>query len=136
MNFFFDNCLSPKYAKSLDILSEKDGHRVFHLQDKFPRNATDKEWIRALGLETGWVIVSGDCRILKTPELKAEWGRSWLTAFFLASGWMNVAYWQQIANLVKWWPAILEQSRLVEHGTGFEVPYRTSRLKPVIVRRS
>jgi uncharacterized protein (DUF433 family) len=42
---------------------------------------------------------------------------------------------QQIANLVKWWPAILDQARLVEHGTGFEVPFRTSRLKPVIARR-
>jgi len=26
VKFFLDNCLSPRYAKSLDILSEKDGH--------------------------------------------------------------------------------------------------------------
>lgn len=135
MSFFLDNCLSPKYARCLDILSEKDGHKVFHLQDKFPRDARDQDWIRALGTEGDWVIVSGDTRILRTAELKAEWARSRLTAFFLASGWMNAGYWSQIANLVKWWPSILEQSRLVDLGTGFEVPFRSSRFKPVIVGR-
>ena len=135
MRFFLDNCLSPRYAKSLDALSEKDGHTVSHLRDKFPRDAKDKDWIRALGREGDWIIVSGDSRILTTPELKNEWAQARLTAFFLASQWMNAPYWHQIANLVKWWPAIVDQSRLVEHGSGFEVPFRTSRLKPVIVRR-
>jgi PIN like domain len=136
VRFFLDNCLSPRYARSLDALSEKDGHKVFHLQDKFSRDAKDRDWIRALGQEGGWVIVSGDTRILRTPELKSEWAQARLTAFFLGSGWMNVGYWQQIASLVKWWPTLLEQARLVEYGTGFEVPFRTSRLKPVIARRS
>jgi len=135
VKFFLDNCLSTRYAKSLDILSEKDGHKVFHLLDKFPRDAKDKDWIRSLGHEGGWIIVSGDVRILRTPELKNEWAQARLTAFFLASGWMNMGYWHQIANLVKWWPAILDQARLVEYGTGFEVPFRSSRLKPVIARR-
>jgi hypothetical protein len=135
VRFFLDNCLSPRYAKSLDALSEKDGHKVFHLQDKFPRDAKDRDWIRTLGRESDWIIVSGDTRILTTPELKNEWAQSRLTAFFLASQWMNAPYWQQIASLVKWWPAIIDQSRLVERGSGFEVPFRTSRLKPVIVRR-
>jgi hypothetical protein len=37
---------------------------------------------------------------------------------------MNVAFWAQAAMLVRWWPSILDQARLVERGTGFEVPYR------------
>jgi len=124
VRFFLDNCLSPRYAKSLDILSERDGHSVIHLKDKFERDATDPEWIRGLKTETDWVIVSGDTRIIKTPELKAEWLSSGLTAFFLGTGWMNIGYWPQVSLLIRWWPSILEQARLVECGTGFEVPHR------------
>lgn len=135
MNFFLDNCLSPRYAQSLNVLSERDGYRVFHLQDKFPRDVKDAEWIKGLGKEGGWGIVSGDTRILKTPELRKEWAQARLTAFFLGRGWMNVPYWPQVVLLVRWWPAILEQARLVERGTGFEIPYRApGRFKPVIVR--
>ncbi|MFL6195177.1 MAG: hypothetical protein ACJ75H_13465 [Thermoanaerobaculia bacterium] len=123
MKFFLDNCLSPRYAQSLHILSERDGHSVVHLMDKFDRDATDPTWIRGLSREGDWVIVSGDTRILKTPQLKAEWLSSGLTAFFLGSGWMNLAYWPQAGLLVRWWPSILDQARLVERGTGFEVPH-------------
>lgn len=108
MRFFFDNCLSPRYAQSLNILSERDGHTVTHLMEKFDRSATDPFWISGLKAEGSWVIVSGDTRILKTPELKAEWLRSGLTAFFLGTGWMNVTYWAQISFLLRWWPSILD----------------------------
>ena len=124
MRFFLDNCLSPRYAQSLNILSERDGHKVVHLVDMFDRAETDLVWIRRLGKESDWIIVSGDTRILRTPQLKAEWLTSGLTAFFLGPGWMNVTYWVQAAMLLRWWPSILDQSRLVEQGTGFEVPYR------------
>jgi len=135
VRFFLDNCLSPRYAQSLHALSERDGHRVVHLQDQFPRNSPDVTWLRGLGTEGDWVIVSGDTRIVKTPELKAEWARTRLTAFFLGPGWMNIPYWEQAVLLVRWWPKILEQSSLVDLGTGFEVPYRSpSRFKPIIVR--
>lgn len=100
--------------------------------DVFERSSTDMEWIRALGEEGDWVIVSGDTRILRTPEVKAEWLASGLTAFFLGPGWMNLAYWAQAGLLVLWWPSILDQARLVERGTGFEIPHqRPGRFKLV-----
>lgn len=124
MRFFLDNCLSPRYAKSLDILSERDGHSVVHLVDKFERSVDDPTWIRALESESDWVIVSGDTRILRSPQLKAEWRRSGLTAFFLSNGWMKVSYWHQASLLVTWWPSIIESARLMQVGTGFEIPFR------------
>lgn len=127
MNFFLDNCLSPRYARSLHVLSERDGHSVVHLSEKFERDVTDPTWIRALAAsDHDWTIVSGDSRILRTPHLKAVWLESGLTAFFLDQGWMKVPYWEQVAALVRWWPKILEQAGLVEKGAGFEVPYRSS----------
>jgi len=136
VRFFLDNCISSRYAESLHILSERDGHSVVHLGSKFPRNAPDEVWLRALAAEGDWVIVSGDTRILTKPVLRREWERTRLTAFFLADGYMNSRYWTQIVFLMRWWPDILEQARLVEHGTGFEVPFRKSgRLKPIFSRR-
>jgi hypothetical protein len=126
VRFFLDNCLSPRYARALHVLSERDGHEVVHLMEMFDRSATDPVWIGGLKAAGDWVIVSGDTRIPKTPELKAEWLKSGLTAFFLGPGWMNLTYWLQIGLLLRWWPSILEQARLVEKGAGFEVPYRSS----------
>jgi hypothetical protein len=82
------------------------------------------------------VIVSGDTRIIRSQELRREWQKARLTAFFLAAGWMKVPYWPQATLLVRWWPKILEQSRLVQRGSGFEVPYRApGTFKPVITGR-
>jgi len=135
VRFFLDNCLSPRYAQALQSLSEKDGHKVVHLQEKFLRDSPDKVWIQGLRDEGDWIIVSGDTRIVRNSELKREWAQSRLTAFFLGHGWMNLKYWPQAILLVRWWPAILEQSRLVERGSGFEVPYRApGRFKPIIAR--
>jgi len=110
VRFFLDNCLSPRYAQALLALSEREGHTVVHLEDKFPRNSPDKVWIRGLSEEGGWTIVSGDTRILKHPELKREWAQSRLTAFFLGHGWTNLQYWPQAVLLVRWWPNIIEQA--------------------------
>jgi hypothetical protein len=132
VRFFLDNCLSPRYAESLHILSDRDGHEVTHLKDKFERDVRDPVWIRKLGEEKEWVIVSGDTRIIRTPQLKAEWLASGLTAFFLSPRWMHAKYWPQIGMLLRWWPKILEQSALVERGAGFEVPYQSpGRLKVI-----
>jgi predicted nuclease of predicted toxin-antitoxin system len=129
VKFFLDNCLSPRYAQVLDILSSDDGHKVFHLRDRFARDVEDHDWITQLKKEGDWVIVSGDTRITKAPHLKAVWLDSKLTAFFLGKGWMNTRYWDQVTLLVRWWPTILETAARIETGTGFIVPYRTHRLE-------
>ncbi len=129
MRFFLDNCLSPRYAESLDILSANYGHSVTHLGQRFGRNVTDQYWIRELRSEGDWVIVSGDSRIATSPPLKAIWLESGLTAFFLDRGWMNIRYWEQIALLVKWWPEILHTAQKFEAGSGFVIPCRGHRLK-------
>jgi hypothetical protein len=99
---------------------------------KFERNTPDPSWIRKLGEEKEWAIVSGGTRILKSPQLRAEWLSSGLTAFFLSPRWMHAKYWPQITMPLRWWPNILEQSGLVERGTGFEVPFQPpGRLKVI-----
>ena len=124
MRFFLDNCLSPRHAHALHALTPD--HEVRHLSDVFEkRNTPDEEWLSRLAQDGDWVVVSGDMRIFKSPQLRQVWIDSKQTAFFLAKGWMNQRFWDQAWWLVRWWPQILGQAQLVEPGSGFEVPAKS-----------
>jgi hypothetical protein len=124
LKFFFDNCLSPYLAQAIRALSVPERHEVVHLRDRFQANAPDVDWITALGQEGAWVIISGDPRISKNRHEREVWRQAQLTTFFLAKGWMTIGFWEQAANLVRWWPKIVEQAHLVQAGAVFEVPIR------------
>jgi hypothetical protein len=101
-----------------------EGHEVVHLQDRFPANVADVDWITTLGRESNWVIISGDPRISRNRHEREVWRQAQLTTFFLARGWMTINFWDQAANFVRWWPRIVEQAHLVQAGAVFEVPIR------------
>jgi PIN domain-containing protein len=126
VRFFLDNNLSPAFPPALSHLSQADGCTVQHLSEKFKRNIPDEEWLPELSKEGGWVVVSGDLRIFKSPHLRRIWIESKLTAFFLAKGWMNKPFWEQAWWLVRWWPHIMNQASLMTPGYGFEVPAKPS----------
>jgi hypothetical protein len=126
LRFFLDNCLSPHYAKALDSLSLSEKCPVFHLSNVFnARNIPDEQWLPELSKQGDWVIVSGDMRIFKSPLLRQIWIESRMTTFFLGKGWMNQSFWEQAWWLVRWWPHIIEQAKLMEAGTGFEIPAKS-----------
>src|SRR6266581_3339216 len=62
MRFFLDNCLAIRHARALNEMVKPE-HTFTHLQDKFGPNAKDEDWIRALGREGDWIVISGDYRI-------------------------------------------------------------------------
>lgn len=136
MKFFFDNCLSPHLARAIHALVDAEGDSAIHLRDKFVQNTSDVEWIRTLGSEGEWTIVSGDYMISRKEHERAAWKESGLTAFFLAKGWTNFEIWEQAWRLVRWWPRINEQARLVQPGAGFEVPVTpTSKFRQLEFRK-
>ena len=127
MRFFLDNCLAPQYAKALNALSEPDGHRVAHFAEVFPRrNIPDDEWLPKLSEMGDWIVISGDLRIFKSPQLRQVWVESRLTAFFLGKGWMNQPFWLQSWWLVRWWPQVIAAAASHERGSGFEIPAKPS----------
>jgi hypothetical protein len=135
LKFFFDNNLPPHLAAAISALSKPEGHAVVHLRDKFDPSVRDVDWIRALAAEKDWVIVSGDYQISRKEHEKQAWRESGLTAFFLVKGWTNFSFWDQSYRLVRWWPRIIEQARLVQAGAGFEVPINaTSKFKQIVFR--
>ncbi|HVF59771.1 MAG TPA: hypothetical protein VNJ70_08190 [Thermoanaerobaculia bacterium] len=124
MKFLVDNHLSYRLADALGQLADYEGDTVVHIRNKFGEGVKDVEWVPRLASEGEWVIVSGDCKIRTKPQERQVFFAAQLTTFFLAPGWTNCGFWEQAFLLVKWWPKIGEQARLVERGRVFEVPYR------------
>lgn len=126
MNFFIDNHLSHRLADALNALSDIDD-TVVHVARKFGPSASDQVWIAELGEEGGWVVICGDWRIRTKPAERRLFAAAGLTTFFLAKGWTNTLdYWRQAHLLVRWWPKISQQAKLVEPGTLFSVPISQS----------
>lgn len=120
MRFFFDNCLAPKHAKALDALVVPD-HQVIHLRDRFAANTPDEQWLRKLGEEEDWVLVSGDHRIIKTRHLRAIWRACRVTGFFLKPAWMDQPLMNQHARLASCFSKIIVAAESHPKGTGFTV---------------
>lgn len=123
MNFLLDNNLPPAFAKAIHALSQRDGHEVIHLKDKFPRDAADIEWVSTLKEEGGWVIISQD-QFRKSDLEKKAFRECGLVVFCLAKQWSKENYWKKAQKLIQWWPAIIEQSERVSGGAAFRVPWR------------
>jgi hypothetical protein len=131
MRFFLDNCISPKYARALRVLAEMQQYEIVHLQDRFPPDIRDEDWIRQLGEEGDWVIVSGDPRISRSKPVRNVWRESGITAFFFADGWAQHRFWRQAADMVHWWPTIVLEAGRALRGSGFLIPVKGSKLKTI-----
>jgi PIN like domain len=130
VNFFFDNCISFRIARALNVLDEHN--EIVPFRDKFPVEIKDIEWISELAKESDkWVVVSGDSRISRNKAEREAWLEGELTAFFWEPGWENLPHWRKAATMVKWWPAITDQARKIAPGAGFLIPVRSSRLRQV-----
>lgn len=112
-------------AKAIASLCEPDGILVQHLREKFAANTPDEIWIRTLGQEGAWSIVSQD-RFAKNSLEQEAFRRSGLTAFILPKSWAGLKEWDKAWRLIRWWPRIIEQAGLIEGGAAFLVPINFS----------
>jgi len=120
MRFFLDNCLAIRHARALNEMVKPE-HSFTHLQDKFPPETKDEEWIGKLGAEGGWNVISGDYRIGKSAHERAAWHRSGLTVFFLSKGWTNIPPLQQHSKLALILDDIIEHASTAQPGSGFSI---------------
>ncbi|MGD9689805.1 MAG: hypothetical protein AB7K52_09150 [Phycisphaerales bacterium] len=127
MKFFFDNCVSRRLATAMNALVEPE-HSVVHLCDRWPRadreTIADTEWIRSLGTEAGWIVISGDIRIRSRPAERDALRAARLTTFFLADGYPKLEKWEQVRWLIDKWPEIVDLAERVAPGSTFRVPKR------------
>ncbi len=118
MRLFFDNNLSPKLARSLDVLVQPE-HRVVHLKERFAAHTADEVWMRALAAEPDWVIVSGDLQIRKNPHEIKAWQEAGHTTFFLKKGWIDLPFWDQAWKFAKVFPDLIATAERARKGRAF-----------------
>jgi len=63
--------------------------------------------------EGGWVVISADRRIHRNRLEREAWRRSGLVVFFLTPQWRRLRNVEIAWRLLRWWPHIDEQARLV-----------------------
>lgn len=128
MNYLLDNNLPPALAKAIQELSmaEWNGkHTVVHLRDKFPANTPDSDWITDLSHHADrWVIVTHD-NLNKGLEREVL-RRAGLLVFMLNKSWSSHTFWDKAYQLVRWWPAIVDQSERITGGAAFSLGWNFS----------
>jgi predicted nuclease of predicted toxin-antitoxin system len=127
VRFFFDNNISPHLAHAVRELCkvENNVEEVIHLRDRFSANTKDHEWITNLAKSGPWVVISQDTFIKNDLEREAL-RQSGLIVFVLDRQWSQHKHWPKSQNLVKWWPAIMEQSLRIKGGASYRVSWRYS----------
>lgn len=128
-----DNNLPPALARALNALSANkfsDLEQVIALREKLPPDTSDLTWIQMLSQEGGWFILSAD-QFRKHGDLERKALRqSGLIVFCLSKQWSSHHYWEHSANLLRWWPHIVEQAERLQGGAAFRVPWKLSGGKP------
>jgi hypothetical protein len=122
LKVFFDHNLSPHLAHALNVLLGPEGDQVIHLTDRFPPDTEDLVWMSALGDEGGWVVISADRRIHRNRLEREAWRQSGLVVFFLTPQWRRLRNLEIAWRLVRWWPRIGDQVRIVAPPAAFELP--------------
>ncbi len=119
--FFFDNNISKKIVEGLKAFGEE----VVHLQEKFPEDSPDVEWLRYIG-EQGFVLITKDEKVRWNPAELATIKKFKVGTFFL--GGKNLDRCKQVQQVIRNWPRIKELSgktrppfvyRIPQSGTKF-----------------
>ena len=115
MNFFFDNCTSPKLASTIDGYVRNPNSQAVHIRDcaaaglEIPASATDVQWIEALGADPReWIVVTGDARIRKVAAERAAFRRARLKGFLLPPSYQKIPVNQQASALLWRWPDLVD----------------------------
>ena len=116
MTYFFDNNISRKIVGILKLLDVD----ALHLQEVFPENAQDVDWLPRARQE-GWIVVTVDHAIRRRTSEYEAMRRSKVTVLFLQKSFLKRTKWPQAQWLVTNWPKIEAQAQELRAGTIVEV---------------
>jgi len=116
LKLLVDNMFPPALGRGLGALFADD-HEVVHIKDKFGRgNLTDADWIKALGREGGWGVLSGDLQIAKRRPSRELFLRSGLVGFFPAPAVAKLPFNRLAARLLIVWPTMVALMKTTDRG--------------------
>ena len=119
MKFFCDNNIPPKIAKIIKIIAEPH-YEVVHLEDMFPKNISDEDWMNAIK-NKGFVVITGDYRITSRQHEKKALMESNLTVFILGKGLMNINIWKQASKILGAFQDVITSAKENPHSCIFEI---------------
>ncbi len=128
MKIVIDENLSKALARALQALFVEE-HQIIHLREKFGPKVTDSTWIRALGDEGRWIVISADRRITRNKAEYNAFRSSRLIGFFLSAGLYKASLVKQTERILALWENIIVLSAQMEGGAMFELPTRSSRIR-------
>ncbi len=106
-------------------------HEVVHIKDKFGTGSLpDEDWIKALGEEGNWSVLSGDMRIAKKRPSRQVFLTNNLVGFFPAPAIMKLEFSKKVSRILYLWEVIEQQSKLVDRGC-FALPMRSMSLRQI-----
>ncbi len=124
MRFFFDRCAPIAIAQMVRAI-EGTAHVVCHLDEdgRFTATTTDADWMKVLRGDSapGWIVISGDGRILKNKAERAVLDEGGLRFFCLDKPWPNTPIYEYAWKFMKVWPRILQMASKQNSGRIFKV---------------
>tara|TARA_R110000850_G_scaffold37456_1_gene98728 strand:- start:200 stop:595 length:396 start_codon:yes stop_codon:yes gene_type:complete len=130
LKLLIDNNLPPSMGRGLGELFRKQ-HEIIHIKDKFGTGSLpDEQWIKELGKEGNWSVLSGDMRIAKKKPSRQVFLNNNLVGFFPAPSIMKLEFTKKVARVLYLWEVIEQQSKLVDRGC-FELPMRSTTLRQI-----
>lgn len=124
MNFFLDHNMPRGLANALKALAApRDDHDFKHFRDVWPENDPgDPVWIPEVAAWSGgWRLISGDRRILTTPQNQAALRSSGLIAFFMTKNFARHDRWQQASLFFSSFRAIEKAAMRAKRGALFHI---------------
>jgi hypothetical protein len=116
VKYFLDNTFPRNLSKILVLL----GVDACHLQDEFPPNTLDVDWIPEVG-KRGWVVITGDRGISKKPAERKALEEAKIISVFMAKGFTEKPIFELVSLFIKWWPDIDRHVHHVTPGTSLQV---------------
>lgn len=116
-----DNNLPPRLARGFaEFFVNED--EIIHIKDKFGTGGlSDDIWIKALGQEGGWSVLSADIRIAKKRPSRELFLSSNVIGFFLAPSMDKYPLQEKAARLLMRWQHMRKIADSAQRGV-FEVP--------------
>lgn len=115
MKFFFDEMFGPRIVRLMNTLLAREGVEFKRLTEKFPSGTDDGFWIRPLGAEKGWIILSGDNKIWKNSHERKDLIDSGLTAFIFPPSFSDFKRFDRLRYIFWMWPRISELANRNPH---------------------